>query len=69
MCIFRSATQLLAAISTRIVHGEHHQLTHTNKAHRIAARSRVRDQRAEVRFQLTKASTLWGPGFRSGVEV
>lgn len=69
MCIYRSARQLFAAISSQIVHAEHHQLTHTNKAHRIAARSRVRDQRAEARYQLDRARTLWGPGFHSGVEV
>lgn len=68
MCTFRSAQQLLASMSMRIVHGEHHQLTHSDKAHRIAAKGRVREQCNEVAFQLRKAEVVWGP-VRPGVEV
>lgn len=64
-----SAQQVLAQLFAKIVHGEHHQLTHTNKTRRLAARDRVRDQQNEAAFQIERAQCLYGPSFHAGVEV
>lgn len=68
MCIVRSVPQLTAQILARVVHGEHHQLAHTNKARRLAARDRVREQASEVQFQIRRAACLYGP-MPAGVEL
>lgn len=69
MRIFRSARQAVAQLCAQIVHGEHHQLSHTSKSRRLAARDRVRDQQDEAEFQLRRASCLYGSSFHAGVEV